>query len=346
LAVLALAGTAATSAMAQALHPEPKDRNAALVYASAFYAFINRELTDKVDAVEVSEVGTEPDPSKQGEKYQAAAKEVSENHLAIETLLRASKMTKCDFELPFENGINVLLPHLSLMRKSARLLRFDARRMLIDGKPDEAAERIAAIYRMAGQLKSDSLLINTLVAVAIGGVANSESEVLIKSGKLTAEGREAIVAAIQTLDSKDPYGFKDALRGERHVTVDWVRNRYKPPHAGERFAKTIESEWGMIPNKNDNLNTIAKMDDQQFANGLGQLESYHDLLMSLWDLPDAPARLDLLGSRIEKGDFGPFAGFMAPAISKACMASQKSFAELAATQKHLKDYRPPAPNSK
>src|ERR1043165_3048229 len=162
LAVLALAGTAATSAMAQALHPEPKDRNAALVYASAFYAFINRELTDKVDAVEVSEVGTEPDPSKQGEKYQAAAKEVSENHLAIETLLRASKMTKCDFELPFENGINVLLPHLSLMRKSARLLRFDARRMLIDGKPNEAAERIAAIYRMAGPLQSDSVLINTL----------------------------------------------------------------------------------------------------------------------------------------------------------------------------------------
>lgn len=349
-AVIALAGSAMcpmmVPAMGQAVHPEPKDRNAALVYSTAFHSYINRDLTDKIDAVEMNEVGTESDPAKQSEKYKAAAQAVDENRIAVNTLIRASKMDRCDFELPMENGINVLMPHLGQLRKSARLLRFDARKMLIEGKPDEAAERIAAIYRIANHLQRDEILISTLVSVAVGGLANSESEVLIKSGKLTAAGREAILAAIGTLDSKDPYGFKGALQGERRMTVSWVRSKYTPPNAGERFAHEIEKEWGMVPNKSEPLAQIAKMDDQQFANGLAQLESYHELLLSLWDLPDAPQRLELLGSRIEKGDFGPFSQFMAPSLSKACNSSKKCFAELSEARKHLKDYVPPAANSK
>jgi hypothetical protein len=339
---LLVGAAAATSVFGQAAHPLPEHRNAALVYSAVFYSGLPKELTEKVDAVEYADVKLDQPIDKQPEAFKLAAEEARARSGTVEQLLAASRMTRCDFELPYENGIGVVLPHLSFLRKSARLLRLDARRLLIEGKPDEAAERVAALFRIAGQLKSDEILINTLVGVAIASGGNTESEVLIKSGVLTASGRENILGAINTLGAVDPYGFKTALRGEQRITVGWVRTRYAG-QGGQKLVEEIERDWGMVKGSREELNLIGKMDEKQLKESLDQLDGYHELIQSMWDLPDAPARLEVIGSRIEKGDFGQVAKFMAPAISRACSASQKAAAELATTVKALKDYVPSAP---
>ncbi len=342
IAGLVLSGLVASASFGQANHPQPADRNAAIAYSAVFYTALTKDLTTKVDAVEYKDVRLDAPMEQQPEAFRIAVEEAKSWTSGVNQLIAASKMTKCDFELPYENGINVLMPHLGMMRKSARLLRLDARRLTIEGKPDEAAERIAAVYRMAGHLKSDDILISTLVSVAIAGIGNSESQELIKSGKLTATGRENILKAVDSLGTVDPYGFKGALRGERRITVGWVRARYTGPEAGKHMVEEIQKDWGLVPGSREELNQIAKMDEKELSKGLDQLDGYHELIASLWDLPDAPERLEVIGSRIKDGGFGPLSTFMAPALSKACSASQKAFAELAATTKALKEYVPPA----
>ncbi len=341
IAGLVLSTFATTAVFGQLNHPQPADRNAAIAYSAVFYTALTKDLTSKVDAVEYKDVVLGQPLDKQPEAFRAAAEEVGSWTSGVNQLMRATRMARCDFELPYENGINVLMPHLSMFRKSARLLRFDARRLLIEGKADEAAERVAAIYRMAGHVKSDEILIGTLVSVAIAGLGNSESEVLIKSGKLSASGRESILQAAESLGAADPYGFKGALRGERRITVGWVRAKYKGPEAGKHFVDDVEKDWGMIPGSKPEFKVIAQMDERALNQSLDQLDGYHDLIESMWDLPDAPARLEVLGSRIEKGDFGACSTFMAPAISRACAASKKAAAELDQATKALKQYVPP-----
>jgi len=330
-------------ALGQGSHPASADRNAALAYSTLFYTDMTKELTEAVDAAELNEIGLDADAAKQNEKYKAAAEQVKARQGCVRRLVEASKLSKCDFEIAYESGINALLSHLGPMRKSARLLRFDARRMLIEGKPDEAAERVAALYRMAGHIKSDEVLISSLVGVAIAGLGNSESGVLIQSGKLTASGREQIVGAIESLGRSDPYGVKGATGGERRITVQWVRSKYHGPGAGAKFVKEVTADWGMEQGSKEDLNEVEKLDDAAFAAELDRLERYFEVMQSQWDLPDAPNRLDVLASRIKQGEFGPLAKFLAPNLSKARSAQQKAEGELAEALKRLKDYVPPAP---
>lgn len=339
--LIATAGLLAscTAVLGQPARTAPADRNAALAYSTLFYTDLPKELTDAVDAAELNEVIPGTDPAVLPEKYRTAAKAVAEREGAVRRFLEASKLDKCDFEIAYERGFNALLSHLGLMRKTARLLRLDARRMLLDGNADAAAERVAGIYRLSRHLKSDDTLISTLVAVAIAGLGNSESEVLIKSGKLTATGRENILQAIDALGPTDPFGVKEAVQGERLITVQWIRGQFPAPGAGPAFAKSITREWGLAPRE---LNEIEAMTDAAFSQSLDKLDEYHNLMQTQWDLPDSPARLEALATRIGQGDFGPLTKFLAPSFAKARAAQMKAEAELDATKLHLKTYTAPA----
>ncbi len=331
-----------SGAVAQLAHTAPKDRNAALAYSTLFYVELPKELTDAVDAADLSAVGLESDPAKQPDAYKAAADQVRNRQGAVNRFLAATRLQKCDFEIAYEAGFNALLSHLGFMRKTARVLRVDARRMLIEGHPDEAAERVAGIYRLSRQMKSDDTLISTLVSIAIAGLGNSESEVLVKSGKLTATGRENILQAIASFGQSDPFGVKEAVVGERIITVKWIRDTYPAPGSGPRFVKAITQEWGLVPGSREELNLIDKMDDAAFARSLDQLDEYHNLMQTQWDLPDAAARLEVLAKRITDGDFGPLTKFLAPSFAKARSGQAKAEAELDAASRRLKEYQPPA----
>jgi hypothetical protein len=327
------------AAFAQQAHVAPADRNAALAYSTLFYAELPKELTDAVDAADLNEVGLETDPAKQSDKYKAAADKVRERQGAIHRFIAATKLQKCDFEISYESGFNALLSHIGLMRKSGRLLRLDARRMLLDGDADAAAERVAAIYGLSRHLKSDDTLISTLVGIAIAGLGNSESEVLMKSGKLSATGREAIVKAIEALGANDPFGVKEAVEGERVITVQWIRNQFPAPGSGRAFVKSMTKEWGLAPGTREELNQIEAMDDASFAAQLDRLDEYHNLMQTQWDLPDSTARLEALATRIGQGDFGPLTKYLAPSFAKARAGQLKAERELELTLQHLKDYK-------
>lgn len=337
---------ASNPALSQVAHPAPSERNAALQYQALFYADLPKELTDAIDAVELDKVGLESDPAKQPDAFKTAAKMVSERQGAVRRFIAATQLDKCDFEIAYEQGFNAIIPHLGLMRKSARMLRVDARRLLLEGQPDAAAQRIVAIYGLARHLKGDNVLISSLVSIAVAGLANSESEVLIKSGRLTAVGRESLVQAATRMGEKDPFGVKAAVVGERTITVKWIRDRFPAPGSGPAFVKEVTQEWGLVPGSREELNEVEKMDDAAFAASLARLDEYHSLMQSQWDLPDAPARLEVLSNRIGSGDFGPLAKFLAPSFAKARSGQQKAEAELDLTLRHLKDYKPAASSPK
>jgi hypothetical protein len=334
------------SALAQRAHIAPADRNAALAYSTLFYAELPKELTDAVDAADLNEVGLETDAAKQPESYKLAAAKVRDRQGAVRRFLAATSLKKCDFEIAYESGFNALLSHLGFMRKTGRLLRLDARRMLLEGNPDAAAERVAGIYRLAGHLKSDDTLISSLVSIAIAGLGNAESEVLIKSGKLTAAGREEIMKAIGSLGRTDPFGVKEAVHGERTITVQWIREKFPAPGSGPAFVKAITKEWGLAQGSREELNQIEAMDDAAFAKSLDRLDEYHNIVQTQWDLPDSTSRLEALANRIGQSDFGPLTKFLAPSFSKARAGQFKAEAELDATIQHLKKYTAPAANQK
>lgn len=331
-------------ALAQPTPIRPADRNAALAYSTLFYTDLTRELTDAVEAVDLAAIGA--DAAAVNDAYTKAAEQVRSREGLVRRVMEVSRLSKCDFEIAYEEGFNALLPHLGSMRKTARIVRLDARRMLLEGQPDEAAQRIATLYRMSGHLKNDSVLISSLVSAAVSGMANAEAEVLAQSGKLTAVGRETIVAAAEGLGRIDPYGVKAAVQGERWITSKWIRESFPGPGAGAKFVKTLKEEWGIADGQRPELEQIATLDPAGFSKALDQVDQYHALIHAMWELPDAAERLIVIASRVKAGEFGPFTALLAPDLHKARQAQTKAEGELHATHGRLKKYTPPAANPK
>jgi hypothetical protein len=121
-----------------------------------------------------------------------------------------------DSELDYRQGFNILLPHLSPLKQSSRLLCLgaicDLRRM----DADSATMKIRAILATAQGLENEPLIISQLVRIAIEQIGLSATWELLQSPKVT----EAQLATLQ---------------------ADWTRMNFLP---GCESAITMERALG------------------------------------------------------------------------------------------------------
>ncbi|MBB6428890.1 hypothetical protein [Algisphaera agarilytica] len=100
-----------------------------------------------------------------------------------------------------ESVINVLLPHLGLMRKSARLLASDLDAAVQQGDADRVLAKLEALLGMADQVTETPILINGLVGLSILYLTYEKIEdLLIESPNLLSDEQlqqlQARVAAV------------------------------------------------------------------------------------------------------------------------------------------------------
>jgi hypothetical protein len=304
------------AAVAQSVRPE--DRNAAIKYSWAFFT-LPQELLNKVGEVgmDLSDTMFEKEAGKQPKDFVEAAKELEPYSISIQQLIDASKLRRCDHEIEYEKGIAALLPHLGKMRQAVRVLRFDARRLIIEGDAAAAAERIATMVRMARHLRSDRTLISSLVAAAITNTAAVEAEAELESGLLSAEARRTILAAFQELDAVDPFAMKEAVRGEQAMTLNWIKATFDGEDAGRRLlAMAVFDDPGAKASL-----MIGSMNGTQLSAAVDLMSPYYDQVLAVWDQEDSVAQLQKLGERVKGGEFGPVGQVLAPALDNAKKSS-------------------------
>ena len=286
-------------------------RNAALYYWRAFYS-VDREFQRQS-----GELLQSPRSATWAPDASTVAK-LEANRGFINQLLTATRIERCDFDIAYEEGLMALIPHLGLMRSGARILVLDERRLLAEGKMDDAAERIAAIYRMSVHLRNDNVLISSLVSMALAGLAADEAQVLAESGKLTETGRDAIVAALQPLNTVDGFGAKRCIEMERRITVDYLRGMLTGPEAGKKL-----SEADLIQIPEELKKQIFELDEAGVGADLDLLNGYYTGVLRAWDDPAHAAEFAALEKKVESGEFGLIAKVLAPAMSKAKTADIK-----------------------
>lgn len=226
----------------------------------------------------------------------------------IDPILRASAQPTADWGIEYELGVGVLLDHLGLMRSTVRVLSADARRLMADDRPDEAAARIAAIYGCALNIRSDRWLISSLVVAAIVNLANSEVDHLIESAELTPKARQTLLVALGRFDMDDPFAMRAALISE-----------------GRTITLSLDEE-------------LAPFKDQ-----INLVRAFYDEAAMVWHAPDAPERLADLGNRADQGEFGMMAGVLVPAVTKTHEADFQARQALIETRQRLQDAIDPAP---
>ena len=120
----------------------------------------------------------------------------------------------------WEDGFKMLLPHLSMMRQSTRLMNALSRRASAEGDAAASANWSSLMVQTAGQASQDSTLIGSLVAGSIFRVGDAAMESFIGSGLLDqATARRLLEDLTWVGDHEDPLGFTAAIEAESDMML-------------------------------------------------------------------------------------------------------------------------------
>lgn len=277
-----------------------------------------------------ADIHTEAQP-----KLGAKQREICAQYRAyIDALIAAANAPDCQWGVRYDAGWMSLLPHLGPLRHSTRVIRMDVCRCIDEKSYASAAERIAAIIRMSNQTRDDEIIISSLVGAAICNVGLSLTEQMLKDNQVSPPSARVILAALKSLQGDDLFGAGAALKRERQISVDWMRDHYQGEQAGWRFMKEVGGLGA--PSGSDFLNTfVYPMDGQRLGAELNRLDKYFDAAIAAWKKPDNTVLLSELGTEVWEGQFGVVARVMAPSMDRIARSMNKARADIARVQGKL-----------
>lgn len=339
---LACAAPAPTSVLAAAAMVEqpanfvkPEDRNAAIRYWQ-YLSTIDKDTTEKLRDVAWEKIGDSLDPAEMPEWFQTGSDSDLYFPLLKSTadgLVEASRMQKCNFETSYEEGIFALIPHLGPMRNGGRLLRVAARVSMIEGKPGQAAEYIAAIVRMAHHASEEPILIGSLVGIAMTSTAMDETESLLRTGKLTPEAKGIILRALEGLPDDDPMHARSAIAGERDIFLPWVD---KVAGDGRTLREVAAMTVGEDESTQKGFLELVDRGPEAVRADLKRAREPYTLVIEAWNAPDAPERLEQISQRVSNGEFGALTQVLFPSFVKTAETDRKFQARLQSVKQELR----------
>jgi len=341
-AIAGIATCLAGQSLAQGVMPAaPKqvaDPNAALVYWPA-WSQITPDLGEKLRAIDWAKVGASTGESALPQPYRDAAA-MDTLFTVTDELVRASKFARCDFEIRYDDGFMALLPHLGKAREGARLLRLAAHERLVQGNPDAAVAYIGAMVRGAAQIAGDRVLISSLVGFVMGTAACEEATTILESGRLTAAGRDEMLAALRSLDTPDPMNIRATLAFEGEVIPGYLARTYRGPKSGDEVASLLRALNVPGPGSEKAFDQIAALDEAGLKAQLDLVRKVYAETFTAWDLDGDASKLRALTERTAAGEFGPLAAILCPSLERAFGSAQKFRSTLRATVVAVERYAP------
>ena len=197
----------------------PDDQNAAVLHEQAFKLLedIPRATDDRL-----RELFPRSAPAPTAEDLAEARKLLAPCAPALDLIRQGTLRPKCRFDLDYNaNPVAMLLPHPSKVQRAGRLLSYESRIEIAQGRPDAAVADCVTALRLADGLKDEPIVVDQMVRFALIGMGtNGLQRVLDQSEPGEAALREA-VGVLAALDDRGP--LLRALKGERVVDLAVVR---------------------------------------------------------------------------------------------------------------------------
>lgn len=157
-----------------------------------------------------------PPPGQEWPQLEEASQLLARYTSAMETLHEAANMPRpARFDLRFELGINMQLPHVQSLRGGARALDLEARVRAHRGDARGTADSIRAILAVSRCLENEPVLVSQLVGVAFHGVAVNTLKELLPHLDLSDDELRGLQLAIRATDFRQRH--RRALIGERAI---------------------------------------------------------------------------------------------------------------------------------
>lgn len=300
---------------------EDAERNAALDYLRVI--LMSQDKDALFDDAEAALEQMHPKPGSEQEPMDAPEGLVPGGPLAegleaeawlLRKVERASLEERCDFQVRYEDGHAMMMPHVGSMRTLGLVMVADARRLALAGDPQGAADRLAAALRLARHLSNDRILIVSLLANQIGEMAIKESFWLLgRTGD--ADGVKASIhAALERFSEDDPFFFEAALRTERDI-VAHIGVEFQGPTAVMDYMRAFASRAEF--ESADEADLVWKaMGGGEFGTEVDKAVRAFEIVFEAWDASDPQAELAEFETKVAEGDHGIVAMLVLPSFSR------------------------------
>ena len=136
-------------------------------------------------------------------------------------------MDQCDWELEYDLGYDMTMPHMSQLRDVQRLLRFSMYCEVERGNTSDAIESMNSLLGVTAHHNTTDTIIGSLVTASSFAMA-LDGEELIDAASDTS-GLEAMLNTMQDFDSFDPFGIRANI-GKEHDMVKNLLNNSEDPN--------------------------------------------------------------------------------------------------------------------
>lgn len=292
----------ASTALAQDRH------NASTWYRRAFQAY---EIITESERELIEDYARHPErpPSPDVRRVLRKASEV------FRYMRRGSDQEFSDYDLDYNQGFELILPHLSQLRSIAKLMQADALVRLHDGDTLGAADRLASVYRISGHTGGDRILISSLVGNAIFRGADSTVQLALDRAVFGPAESAKLLRAVNGFDESDPFNHLEAVMGEQEIAVDWLQRKFGDE--AERLRMAESEEW--LTNDEADALRLGAMTDEEFALSLDQYDRAMDKVVEAFAMEDqeaARAALKQMEQAATDGELGFLAQLLMPALSR------------------------------
>jgi hypothetical protein len=226
--VLSLVATAAT--VAQDSAKSALGQNAALQY---WLAFSQLPTLDK----EAENLATHWKSAKMDDP--AVIKLLDDSRTTLMFLGRGTKLSRCDWGLDYNDGVSLLMPHLSRSRDAARLAALDARRAFERHDWHTGWNDALSIMALGRNVSSDPIMIGLLVGSNLEWMAIDAVAPYVMDARVTYSQAAADLARLP----KAP-PFTQTLATEKRYMAHWIiaklrEEEARQPGAWKDFWKSL-----------------------------------------------------------------------------------------------------------
>ena len=196
------------------------------------------------------------------------------------------------------------------MRSSAKMLVNDARR-LRGTDMDAVAERLAATIRLGEHASRGSIVIGSLVGMAIMDLARVETDKLLQADELNAQQAKVINDAFDRVLTDDPYHGLEAVETEKVMMVAWIKSEYQGENAGKELAKLFQYDTAAM---SKDQRRLSQLNGKQVATLADETSRAYDEMIDAWQAEDPVGELQRVEVKLEEGKYGLVSKFILPAL--------------------------------
>ncbi len=253
----------------------------------------------------------------------------------------ATARTRCDFELRYDRGWEMQLPHLARLRQVARVVRARALVAMHDGRPDAAVRDVERVQRMAVHAAGDDILISSLVSMAIAAMGDELVAIGLGRGVFGPAEAARLLGVVGELAAPGAFRVRAAIASEAAISGAWLRDRLLDATPEERVSFATDL-LGVGPDSEE-ATAIRDTSDAVYEEQIGSMEAAYADAVELVDRfeedPEAVRdELEAWEQSIAEGAYGQLAALMMPSLSRVmerAAASRTAMAETEATLRRV-----------